>query len=221
MLCPKIKNAVWVAKMTTTCCGIRAAAITRNFVSWMFLNTTRCGMWRSAMVQNSCRGCKKNDHNAFQHLENTTTHQGHFLLQPWRDLRQVSTCQRVHVVCLQLASDWATSWCFYSHVCWVWRRFLMTKWGSWMMQAVIGAYFLIMSATIKFYGKLKMLGYCERITSHWLRNITGVLKGMMSWRSVICRNLLEAVHVKMMIQAFIITARWRSCLMSWKRHMST
>ena len=61
------------------------------------------------------------------------------------------------------------------------RRFLMTKWRSWMMQAVIGACFLITSATIKLYGKLKKLRYCERITSHWLRNITGVLKDTMSW----------------------------------------
>ena len=100
-------------------------------------------------------------------------------------------------------------------------RFLMTKWRSWMMQAVIGACFLITSATIKYYEKLKKLRYCKRITSHWLQNITSILKDMMSWSSVIHRNLLWVVHMKMMIQAFIITARRRSCLMSWKQHMST
>ena len=65
----------------------------------------------------------------------------------------------------------------------VWRRFLMTKWRSWMTQAVIEARFLITSITITFCGKLRQLRYCERITSHRLRNITGVLKDT-SWRSV-------------------------------------
>jgi len=43
----------------------------------------------------------------------------------------------------------------------------------------------------------------------------------MSHRSVICRNLLEAVQAKMIIQTFVITARRRSCLMSWKQHVNT
>jgi len=34
-------------------------------------------------------------------------------------------------------------------------------------------------------------------------------------------NLLKVVQAKMIIQTFVITARWRSCLMSWKQHMST
>jgi hypothetical protein len=34
-------------------------------------------------------------------------------------------------------------------------------------------------------------------------------------------KLLKVVQAKMMIQTFVITARWRSCLMSWKQHMST
>jgi len=55
----------------------------------------------------------------------------------------------------------------------VWR-FLTTKWMSWMTQPVIGTCFLITSVTITFYRKLRKLRYCERITSHWLRNITGV-----------------------------------------------
>ena len=90
-----------------------------------------------------------------------------------------------------------------------------------MTQAVIGACVWITSVTVTFYGRLRKLRYYERITSHWLQNITGVLKDMMSWRSVICRNLLKAVQAKMMIQASVITARPRSCLMSWKQHMST
>ena len=34
-------------------------------------------------------------------------------------------------------------------------------------------------------------------------------------------NLLKVVQAKMIIQTFIITTRRRSCLMSWKQHMST
>jgi len=49
-----------------------------------------------------------------------------------------------------------------------------------MTQAVIGACFLITSVTITFYGKLRKLRYCERIISHCLRNITGVLNDTMS-----------------------------------------
>ena len=43
----------------------------------------------------------------------------------------------------------------------------------------------------------------------------------MSRRSMICRNLLKVDHAKIMIQTFVITARQRSRLMSWKQHMST
>jgi hypothetical protein len=39
--------------------------------------------------------------------------------------------------------------------------------------------------------------------------------------SVIRRILLKMVQTKMKIQTFDITARRRSCLMSWKQHMST
>jgi hypothetical protein len=52
---------------------------------------------------------KENDHNAFRHYENNTTRCGLFLLQPRRDVRQVSTCRRVPVVTRQLASDRARS----------------------------------------------------------------------------------------------------------------
>jgi hypothetical protein len=38
---------------------------------------------------------KGNDHNEFRLHENTTRCRGRFLLQPRRDVRQVSTCQRV------------------------------------------------------------------------------------------------------------------------------
>ena len=90
-----------------------------------------------------------------------------------------------------------------------------------MTQAVIGAWFLIRSFTVTFYGKLKELRCCESITSHWLQNITGVLKDTISWKSIIRRSLVKVVRAKIIIQTFVITARRRSCLMSWKRHMST
>jgi hypothetical protein len=41
---------------------------------------------------------KENDHYTFWHYENTTTRCGRLLLQPRVDVRQVSTCRRVHVV---------------------------------------------------------------------------------------------------------------------------
>jgi hypothetical protein len=44
---------------------------------------------------------KENDHNAFRHYENSTTRSGRFLLRPRRDVRQISTYRRVHVVCRQ------------------------------------------------------------------------------------------------------------------------
>jgi hypothetical protein len=72
----------------------------------------------------------------------------------------------------------------------------------------------------KILRKWRKLRYCERITSHWLRNITGVLKDKMSWRLEIRRNLLKVVQAKMMIQTFVITARRRSCLMFWKPHVN-
>jgi hypothetical protein len=40
-------------------------------------------------------------------------------------------------------------------------------------------------------------------------------------KSVIRRNLMKVVQAKMMIQTFVITSRWRSCLISWKQHIST
>ena len=51
----------------------------------------------------------------------------------------------------------------------------MTEWKSWTTQALTGSCFLITGVTITFYGKLRKLRYYERITSHWIRNITGVL----------------------------------------------
>lgn len=160
---------------------------------------------------------KGNDHNEFRLHENTTRCCGRYLLQPQYNVRQVSNCQRVsycqRVIELQVGV-------FQSRLLIVWRRFLMTKWRSWRMQAFIGTCFLITSVTITFYGKLKKLRYCGRITSHWFRNITGVLKDKMSWRSVIHRNLLKVVQAKMMIQTFVITARRRSCLMFWKQHVN-
>jgi hypothetical protein len=53
---------------------------------------------------------KENDHNAFWPYEITTTRCGRLLLQPRRDVRQVSTCRRVHVVSRHLANDRARSW---------------------------------------------------------------------------------------------------------------
>ena len=124
---------------------------------------------------------------------------------------------------LALVSEWSSYKFYFLQPCLsrVWRRFLMTKWRSWMTQALIRACCLITSVIITFYGKVKKLRYCERITNHWLTNITGIVNDRMSWRSVICRNLLIVVEAKMMIQTFVITARRRSCLMSWKQHMST
>ena len=58
MLSSKIENAHWAEKTTTTRCGIRETATTRNFVLWLFLKTaTRCGMWRYAVIRKSCCGC--------------------------------------------------------------------------------------------------------------------------------------------------------------------
>jgi hypothetical protein len=59
----------------------------------------------------------ENDHNAFWHYENATTRCGCPLLQPRRDVRQVSTCRRVHVVSRHLANDRAKVGRFYSRVC--------------------------------------------------------------------------------------------------------
>jgi len=38
MLRSKIENAQWAEKTTTTRCGIRETAITRNVVLWLFSN---------------------------------------------------------------------------------------------------------------------------------------------------------------------------------------
>jgi len=38
MLSSKIENPHWAEKTTTTRCGIRETATTRNFVLWLFLN---------------------------------------------------------------------------------------------------------------------------------------------------------------------------------------
>ena len=44
MLSSKIEKAHWAAKTTTTPCGIRERATTRNFVLWLFLNY-RNALW--------------------------------------------------------------------------------------------------------------------------------------------------------------------------------
>lgn len=66
------------------------------------------------------------------------------------------------LVSVSSASDRAASWCFLQPcLLIVWRRFLMTKWRSWMMQALTGACFLVKSVTITFYGKLKKLRFAK------------------------------------------------------------
>jgi hypothetical protein len=44
VLSSKIENAHWAEKTTTTRCGIRETATTRNFVLWLFLNN-RNALW--------------------------------------------------------------------------------------------------------------------------------------------------------------------------------
>ena len=191
MLRSKIENAQWAEKTTTTRCGVRETARTRN------------SEFRLLEITAKCRGrFPFYSHDAM-----------------WDKFQPVEGSVSVSLV--SLASDRATSWCFVQPCLLIVWRFLMTEWRSWMTQAVIWACFLMTSVTITCYGKLRKRRYCERITSHWLRNITGVLKDTISWRSVIRRNLLKVVQAKMMIQIFVITARRRSCLMSWKQQMST
>jgi len=43
VLSSKIENAHWAEKTTTTRCGIRETATTRNFVLWLFLNNHDAG----------------------------------------------------------------------------------------------------------------------------------------------------------------------------------
>jgi len=43
VLSSNIKNAHWAEKTTTTRCGIREAATTRNFELWLFLNNHNAG----------------------------------------------------------------------------------------------------------------------------------------------------------------------------------
>ena len=199
MLHSKIEKAHWAEKLTTT----------RNFVLWLFLNN-RNALWHVKI-------CHEATVVSWLLTEMTTTSsdftkipQGVF--QPAEGSVSVSSPQRVIELQIYFTAISVDS---------VKRRFLMTKWRSWMTQAVIGACFLITSVTITFYGKLRKLRYCERITSHWLWNITVVLKDTMSRRSVIRRNIFKVVKAKMMIQTFCITARRMSCLMYAKRHMSS
>ena len=58
---------------------------------------------------------KGNDHNEFRLHENTSRCLGRFLLQPRRDVRQVSTCRRVSLRQFpQSASARAASYCFFT-----------------------------------------------------------------------------------------------------------
>ena len=142
MLRSKIKNTQWAEKITTTRCGIRGTATTRNSEFQLHENTTRC------------RG--------------RFPFYSHDMMWDKFQPAEVS----VSISLFSLASDRATSWCFVQPCLLIaWRRFLMTKWRSWMTQAVIWACFLMTSITITFYTKLRKLRYCERITSHRLWNI--------------------------------------------------
>ena len=161
-------------KTTATRCGITETATTRHFMLWLFLNN-RNALWHVKI----CRDARV----VSWLLKEMTTRssdcmkisQGVVVLtfcshdamwdkfQPAEGPVSVSVVSQ-RVIELQVG------------LLIVWRRLLMTKWRSWITQVVIGACFLIKSVTITFYGKLRKLRYCERITSHLLRNITGILK---------------------------------------------
>ena len=170
------------------------------------------------MVRNSCRGCKS---KWPQRVSASWKYHSASWSFPFTATTRSETSFNLSKgsCCLSSTSERSSYKLVFLQPCLLvgWRRYLMTKWRSWMTQAVIGACFFITRVTIK----LKKLRYCERRNSHWLRNITGVLKDTMSWRLMIRINLLQVVRVKMMIQAFVVTARQRSCLMSSKQHMST
>ena len=116
MLRSKIENAHWAGKLTTTRCGIRETATTRNFVSWLFLN----------------------NHNALWHVK--ICHEAKVVSWLLKDMTTSSDFTKipqdinlpaegsVSVSSPQLASDRATSCCFLQPcLLTVWRRFLMKK----------------------------------------------------------------------------------------------
>ena len=195
VLSSEIENAHWAEKTTTTRCGIRETVTTRNFMLRLYLNN-RNALWHVKI----CHVAKV----VSWLLTEMTTTSSDFMKIPqgvvvvtfyshdamWDKFQPAEGSVSVS---RQLASDRAPSWCFLQpFLLIVWRRFLVAKWRSWMTQAVIEACFLITSVTITFYGKLRKLRYCERITTHWLRNITVVLKDTMSWRSMIQQKLTES-----------------------------
>ena len=141
MLRSKIENAHWAEKLTTTRCGIREITTTRNFVSWLFLNNHNA-LWHVKI----CHEAKVMSW-LLQEMTKTSLD---FTKIP-QDIFQLAEGS-VSVSYPPLASNWATSCCFLQPcLLTVWRRFLMTKWRSWMMQAVIGAYFLITSVRLTPY----------------------------------------------------------------------
>ena len=70
MLRSKIENTHWAEKTTTTRCGIRETATTRNLVLWLFLNNLDA-LWHVKMCHDVV-AVKGNDHNEFGLHENTT-----------------------------------------------------------------------------------------------------------------------------------------------------
>jgi len=102
-----------------------------------------------------CSLSGKNDHNLLWHMSNAKFRVVAVFKQPQRFVacEDMPWCKS-HVVAVegndhklpkcQLARDRAAIWWFLQP-CWLimWRRFLMTKWRSWMMQAIIGASFFI------------------------------------------------------------------------------
>ena len=173
MLSSKIENAHWAEKTTTTRCGITETATTWNFVLWLFLNNPNA-LWRVKI----CHDAKV----VLWLLMEMTTTSSDFMKMPQGVVVVTFYSHEAMWDKFQTAegsvSKWSSCKLVFLEPCLliVWRRFLMTKWRSWMTQAVIGACCFITSITITFYRKLRKLWYCERITSHWPQNITCILK---------------------------------------------
>ena len=147
-------------------------------------------MWRYAVKRKSCRGS-------------------------WRKWPQrVRTSRKYHKISFklpkgqcsfrspQLASDRATSCCFLQPcLLTVWRRFLMTKWRSWMMQASSHrSLFLDNERYNNILREVKEAQILRKNNQPLTSNITGIVKDTMPWRSVIRRNLRKMVQAKMMIK---------------------
>ena len=97
MLNSKIENTHWAEKTTTTPCGVTETATTWNFMLWLFLNN-RNALWHVMIChdgESRVVAVKGNDHNELGLHENITRCRGRYLLQPRRDVRQVSTFRRV------------------------------------------------------------------------------------------------------------------------------